>query len=84
MQIMDNLNGSASLGIEQANHLDTNTHSLPPHERETLMAQAMNKIVEAERMEEKRRRRLHKIAKMVGEFCVISCLILTIAFPVEI
>jgi DNA topoisomerase 2-associated protein PAT1 len=39
--------------------------TLAPEEREALMNEAMNKIVEAERMEERRRRRLAKITKMV-------------------
>lgn len=65
MQIMESLGGQP-LGLDQVNHIDPNAHSLPQEEREALMAQAMNKIFEAERMEEKRRRRLQKIAKMVS------------------
>ncbi|KAF8316541.1 hypothetical protein DL93DRAFT_2077752 [Clavulina sp. PMI_390] len=39
-------------------------HTLPPEQRDALMAQAMHKIVEAERMEERNRRRQAKIRRI--------------------
>jgi hypothetical protein len=63
---MDSLIGSTSLGNDHVNQVEPSIHSLPPEQREALMNQAMNKIIEAERMEERRRRRMHKIAKMVS------------------
>lgn len=38
---------------------------LPPEQREAVMSEAMRKIMETERMEEKRRIKAMKIAKMV-------------------
>lgn len=57
---------------QQLNLLDAAGSSLTPEERQTLMNEAMNKILEAERMEEKRRRRLTKIARMVYFIYIIS------------
>lgn len=64
MQIMDSLIGPP-LGNDHVSQVEPSVHSLPPEQREALMNQAMNKIIEAERMEERRRRRMLKIAKMV-------------------
>lgn len=44
-------------------------HRDPPADPELLMKEASRKIVEAERMEEKRRRKAAKIAHMVGFLC---------------
>lgn len=66
MHILDSLNGRSPLALDQVNQIESNIYSLPVEEREAVMNQAMNKIVEAERMEEKRRRRMHKIADMVS------------------
>lgn len=71
MQIMDSLS-PPSLGVDHVNQLEPGVHSLPPEQREALMHQAVNKIIEAERMEEKRRRRMHKIARMVSILCQSS------------
>lgn len=48
-------------------HPDLMEHSLSmdPEQREAVMTEAMRKIMEAERMEEKRRRKAFKIAQMV-------------------
>ena len=43
--------------------------------QEMLRAEAMRKIMEAERMEEKRRRKLEKIRHMVCVYCLYNALI---------
>lgn len=45
--------------------LPANLHGIAKADQEALMVEAMRKIVEAERMEEKRRRKAAKIAHMV-------------------
>jgi len=74
MQRTDPLNGLPSIGLDHLNQIEPSAHSLPPEQREALMHQAMSKIIEAERMEEKRRRRMLKIAKMVSIYPSVSTL----------
>ena len=51
--------------LDQLSMIEASGTALTPEQREALMNEAMNKILEAERMEERRRRRHAKIAKMV-------------------
>lgn len=49
-------------------------------DQESLRAEAMRKIMEAERMEDKRRRRQAKVAHMVGLTLFLECLAIEILF----
>ncbi len=59
----------------QFEEVDAAGLSLTEAQKEALMNEAMEKIVEAERHEEKRRRRMMKIAQMVGSCFLLSSLI---------
>jgi DNA topoisomerase 2-associated protein PAT1 len=52
--------------------LAADLHGVSKGDQEALRVEAMRKIVEAEKMEEKRRRKAAKIAYMVGT-TVVSC-----------
>lgn len=60
--------------MDQVNYPEPPLFNIPPEERDAVMNQAMYKIVEAERNEERRRRRMFKIASMVNPIGQIGCL----------
>lgn len=65
-EFLTNMQGSDSIARSERTPNDD-------QEQEILRAEAVRKIMEAERMEEKRRRKLEKIRYMV---CLSSCVLL--------
>lgn len=57
---------------------------LPPEQREAVMGEAMRKIMETERMEEKRRIKAMKIANMVCTSSLIKAILILIMMIVQV